>query len=87
MFEEKLAARFGQLQAELGRLLYRRYTLQRELAKLEEDLSRVESGLAELDGLKREVETQSAVEEAKAKADAESVKFLKKKKRKKKAGN
>lgn len=74
MFDEKLAARSGRLLGELNRSLYQRYTLERQLEKLDEDLLRMEAGLAELDGLRRDVEAQKAIEEAQAKADAEDAK-------------
>ena len=80
MFEQKLATRFGRLQGELNRGLYQRYTLKRQLVKLEEDLLRMEAGLAELDGLRRDCEAQKVIEEAQAKADAEDAKKKRKKK-------
>uniref|UniRef100_A0A6M3LXW6 Uncharacterized protein n=1 Tax=viral metagenome TaxID=1070528 RepID=A0A6M3LXW6_9ZZZZ len=54
MFEDTLNQRFAGLQAELNRNLYRRYTLQRDLARIEEDVSRIEAALAEVERIRSE---------------------------------
>ena len=67
MFDDKLSAQFERLKAEHAGALYRYYTLLRQLEKLEEDLVRMESGLAELERVNKEWETQKAIDEAQAK--------------------
>jgi len=66
MFEDKLTAQFGRLKAELDGALYRRYALQRELDRLEEDILRMEAGLAELEHVRKDWEAHKAIEEAQA---------------------
>ena len=67
MFDDKLSAQFERLRAEHAGALYRHYTALRQLEKLEEDLIRMESGLAELERVNKEWETQKAIDEAQAK--------------------
>jgi len=67
MFDEKLGERTARIMAEHGRALYRYYTLLRELEKLEEDLLRMEAGLAELERVTKDWEAQKAIDEAEAK--------------------
>ena len=67
MFDEKLTAQFERLKAEHVGALYRYYKLLRELDKLEEDLLRMEAGLAELERTRKEWDTQKAIDEAEAK--------------------
>ena len=67
MFDEKLSAQFERLRAEHAGALYRYYTTLRQLEKLQEDLARMESGLAELERVKQEWDTHKAIEEAQAK--------------------
>ena len=67
MFDEKLTAQFERLKAEHSGRLYRHYTLLRELEKLDEDLIRMEAGLAELERVRKEWDTQKAIDEAAAK--------------------
>ena len=84
MFEKKLNERFARLQAELGQVLYRRYGLKRQLVRLEEDVTRMEAGLAELSQVKRDVEAQEAIDRAQAKAEADDAIAEKSRKHKKK---
>ena len=67
MFDDKLSAQFERLRAEHAGALYRHYALLRELEKVKEDLTRMESGLAELDRVNKEWTTQKAIDEAQAK--------------------
>ena len=48
-FEDNLNQRFVILQTEFNRNLYRYFTLRRDLAKIEEDLNRIEASLAEME--------------------------------------
>ena len=66
MFDEQLSQRFAGLQAELNRALYRHYTLLRELEQLDENLLRMEAGIAEVERIQKEWETQKAIDEAAA---------------------
>jgi len=83
MFEKKLNERFARLQAELAQLLYQHYTAKRQLARLEENVARVEAGIAELNQVKRDVDTQEAIDKAKAKVEAEDAEKKKGKHKKK----
>lgn len=69
MFEEKLGEEFAQRKAEFDAALYRRYALDRQLKKLEEDLTRMEAGLVELERMKKEWDTQEAIKQAQADND------------------
>jgi len=69
MFGEKLAEQFAQRKAEFDAALYRHYALKRQVAKLEEDLTRMEAGLVELERVKKEWEAQEAIEKAQANKD------------------
>jgi len=71
MFEGSLTAQFERRKAEHAKALYRHYTLLRELEKLEEDLARMEAGLAELEQVKRDWATQKAIDEAQADEETE----------------
>jgi len=64
MFEGSLTAQFERRKAEHAKALYRHYTLLRELEKLEEDLARMEAGLAELEQVKRDWATQKVIDKA-----------------------
>ncbi len=50
-----LQERFKRLQVEFNKKLYVYFTSQRNLETLKEDLNRIESGLAELEGLLNEI--------------------------------
>lgn len=84
MYEQQVATRFGLAQQELNNALYQRYSLERQLLKLDEDIPRMEARLVELGGLRQDVEAHKAIEEAQAKADAEDAKKKRKKKPNKK---
>lgn len=64
MFEDSLNQRFTGLQSELNRNLYRYYTLQRDLTKIEEDLNRIEAALAEVERIRKDFEVAKAKEAA-----------------------
>jgi len=66
MFDEAIAQRFAGLKAEHSQALYRYYTLTRQLERLVEDLVRMEAGLAEIERVQKEWETQKAIDEAAA---------------------
>jgi len=66
MFGEKLAEQFAQRKAEFEAALYRYRVLLRQLDKLEEDLTRMEAGLAELEQVKRNWKAQEAIDQAQA---------------------
>lgn len=67
MFDDKLSAQMERQKTELSGVLYRHYTLLRDLDKVKEDLARMEAGLAELERVKKEWDTHKAIEEAQAK--------------------
>ena len=67
MFDEKLTAQTERLQAEFSQTLYRRYALERDLEKLDEDLARMEAALAQLDRVKKDWQAQKAIDEAQSK--------------------
>jgi len=69
MFEDNLASQFERLKAEFDGALYRYYTMQRQLSKLEEDMARMEAGLAELERVRSAWEAQKAVDQAQADND------------------
>lgn len=66
MFGEKLAEQFAQRRAEFETALYRYRVLLRQLEKLEEDLTRMEAGLAELERMKKAWDAQEAINQAQA---------------------
>jgi len=66
MFGEKLGEQFAQRKAEFEAALYKRYILERQLDKLEENLARMEAGLAELEQVRRNWEAQEAIDQAQA---------------------
>ena len=74
MFDEALAQQFTGQQAELSRALYRRYVLQRELGRLDEDITRMAAGMAELERVRKNWDTQKAIDEAAADKDKEKQK-------------
>jgi len=74
MFDEALAQQFTGQQAALNGALYRRYVLQRELGRLEEDITRMEAGMAELERVRKNWDTQKAIDEAAADKDKEKQK-------------
>jgi hypothetical protein len=67
MFGEKLAEQFAQRKAEFDAALYRYRVLLRQLDKLEEDLTRMEAGLAEIERIKKAWDAQEAISQAQAK--------------------
>lgn len=64
MFEDNLNQRFTGLQSELNRNLYRYFVLQRDLSKVEEDITRIEAGLAEIERIRKDFEVAKAKETA-----------------------
>ena len=62
MFEDTLNQRFAGLQTEFNRNLYRYFVLKRDLAKVEEDLNRIEASLSEIERVRKDLLVEQAKE-------------------------